>query len=414
MMRTGVSGMNAQANRLSAVSDNIANSNTTGYKRSGTEFSTLVVPQATSNYISGGVTTNVRYAISQQGDLRFTTSTTDLAVNGNGFMIVQDSGAQPYLTRAGSFVPDDNGNLVNAAGFTLMGYSYENGIPSANANGFGGLVPVNVKSVSLAATPSTAGVFTVNLPADAADVPGANVPSTNSANASYTSKSSLVSYDNLGRKVLLDVYSTKTADNTWEVSVYNQADAAPNTSFPYSSPALATETLSFDGVTGQLTTGSAKTVTLTVPGGQGLTLDLSKTTQLAQNYTINEAKLNGSAPSSIDSIEIAEDGNLYAKYGDGTSRALYRIPMATVTSPDQLTTVSGNVYTSSYKSGPIQVGFPGEAGYGDLVSSALESSNVDVADELTTMIESQRTYTANSKVFQTGADLMDILVNLKR
>jgi flagellar hook protein FlgE len=414
MMRTGVSGMNAQANRLSSVADNIANSNTTGYKRSSAEFSSLVVPSTKGNYISGGVTTTIRNSISQQGDLRFTTSTTDLAVNGNGFMIVQDAAGQPFLTRAGSFIPDDQGRLVNAAGFQLMGYSYANGVPAANANGFGGLEPVNIVDQSLRATPSTSGVFTTNLPADAAIVAAGNLPSGNGATATFTAKSSLVAYDTLGRKVMLDVYSTKTAEGAWEIAVYDQADAAPETSFPYASGPLATQTLTFDGTTGNLTAGSATSITIPVPGGASMTVQLGNTTQLAQEYTVSEAQLNGSAPSSIDAVEIAEDGTVYAQYRDGSVRPLYRVPLATVISPDQLTVVSGNLFSPGYLSGPIQVGFPGESGKGDLISGALESSNVDVAEELTNMIESQRSYTANSKVFQTGADLMDILVNLKR
>ncbi len=117
MMRTGVSGMNAQANRLSTVADNIANSGTTGYKRSGTEFSSLIIPTTGGSYTSGGVTTTVRHAISQQGDLKYTTSGSDLAINGDGFFVVQNASGTPFLTRAGSFVPDGEGRLVNAAGF---------------------------------------------------------------------------------------------------------------------------------------------------------------------------------------------------------------------------------------------------------------------------------------------------------
>ena len=132
MMRTGVSGMNAQANRLSTVADNIANSGTTGYKRSTTEFSSLIIPTVTGNYTSGGVTTTIRNSISQQGDLKYTTSGSDLAINGDGFFVVQNSSGTPFLTRAGSFVPDGEGRLVNAAGFYLMGYSFANGPPSAD------------------------------------------------------------------------------------------------------------------------------------------------------------------------------------------------------------------------------------------------------------------------------------------
>ncbi|MBS3650346.1 flagellar hook protein FlgE [Pseudaminobacter sp. 19-2017] len=415
MMRTGVSGMNAQANRLSSVADNIANSNTTGYKRSTTEFSSLVLPQTGGNYTSGGVTTTVRNSITQQGDLRFTTSGYDLAVSGEGFFVVQDAAGKTFMTRAGAFTPDDQGRLVNAAGFTLMGYSYANGVPSANANGFGGLVPVNVNLNEITASPSQQGVFSANLPAAATPVPAANLPSTNAATAQYTSKSSLLAYDNLGREVILDVYSTKTADDTWQVTIFNQADAAPDTSFPYGAPALATQTLTFDPANkGKLAGGSADSVTFTVPGGQSLTLDLSGMTQLGNTYSVGAATIDGSGPTTIENIEIANDGIVYAQYGDGSIKALYRVPLATVPSPDQLTVLPGNVFAASALSGGAQVGFPGEGKLGSIMSGALESSNVDVAEELTNMIESQRGYTANSKVFQTGAELMDVLVNLKR
>jgi flagellar hook protein FlgE len=106
MMRTGVSGMAAQANRLATVADNIANSNTTGYKRAYTEFSSLIIPGTQGNYNSGGVKTSVRYAISQQGPLQFTASSNDLAISGDGFFVVKDASGSPFLARAGTFVPD--------------------------------------------------------------------------------------------------------------------------------------------------------------------------------------------------------------------------------------------------------------------------------------------------------------------
>ena len=414
MMRTGVSGMNAQANRLSTVADNIANSGTSGYKRSSTEFSSLIIPSTTGAYTSGGVTTTVRYSITQQGDLKYTTSGSDLAVNGSGFFVVQNSSGTPVLTRAGAFVPDGEGRLVNAAGFYLMGYSFENGIPSAAANGFGGLEMVSIAQEELIAVPSTNGVFTANLPADATVVAAANLPSANGASAAYSAKSSLVVYDNLGGEVTLDVYYTKTAANTWEVAVYNQADAAPSTSFPYTTAALATQTLSFDPLNGKLTGASADDITIPVPGGGSLVLDMAGMSQLALTYTVVEAEADGNAPSGISGVEISADGTMYAQYENGTFRELYRIPLATVQSPDQLKGLPGNVYAESADSGAVQVGFAGDSGFGSVVSGALENSNVDIAEELTNMIESQRSYTANSKVFQTGADLMDILVNLKR
>lgn len=414
MMRTGVSGMNAQANRLSTVADNIANSGTTGYKRSSTEFSSLIIPSNGGNYTSGGVTTTVRTSISQQGDLKYTTSGSDLAINGNGFFVVQNSSGTPYLTRAGSFVPDGQGRLVNAAGFYLMGYSFAAGPPAATANGFGGLELVSIAQDELLAVPSTQGIFTANLPVGADAVLPANLPSANAAGATSTQKSSLVVYDNLGSEVVLDIHYTKTGPNTWEVAVFDQAGAAPGAPFPYAAGSLlTTATLTFDGTTGALTSPTAG-IDIPVPNGDTFNLDISKMTQLGMEYTELRVEANGNAPSGIESVEIAADGTMYALYENGSLRELYRIPLANVQSPDQLNVLPGNVFTPSADSGDVQMGFPGSGGLGSVVSGALENSNVDIAEELTNMIESQRSYTANSKVFQTGSELMDILVNLKR
>ncbi len=415
VMRTGVSGMNAQSNRLATVADNIANSSTNGYKRASTEFASMLINTVSGEYTSGGVNTRVRYNVGEQGNLSYTSSVTDLGIAGNGFMIVTDGNGTPFLTRAGSFVPDGNGNLVNAAGFYLMGYDLSNGAPAPVAGGINGLSLVNLKQTALKATPSTAGVFSANLPASAAIVAAANLPSANAATATYTAKSSLVTYDNLGKEVTLDVYYTKTADNTWEVAVYNKADAAAGTnSFPYSSAALSTGTLDFDPATGALTPASLKSLTLAVPGGATLTLDMKGMVQLAADYKVLDATVNGNAPSSVDRIEIDNDGTLYTVYESGARVATFKIPLADVPSPDNLTALPGNVFMPSTESGAVQVGFSTAGGLGTIVSGALESSTVDLASELTSMIESQRGYTANSKVFQTGSELLDVLVNLKR
>jgi flagellar hook protein FlgE len=414
MMRTGVSGMNAQANRLSSIADNIANSDTTGYKRSSAEFSTLVMPNTGGSYNSGGVNTTIRTAVSSQGVLQYTTSVSDLAVNGDGFLVVQNADGTPFLTRAGSFVPDAQGRLVNAAGYQLMAYSYDNGVPAATANGFDGLVPVQISDQEMTATPSTAGNFNGNLPAGATPVAAGNLPSDNDATSQYTSKSSLVAYDNLGNKVLLDVYFTNTGAGAWQVAVFDQSKATPGTSFPYAAGgALGSANLTFDTTTGKLT-GTTTSVSVNVPNGASLNLDLSKLTQLSTGFTVSDAQVNGNAPSTIQKIQIGQDGTIYAQFQDGSTKPLYKIPLADVQSPDQLTALPGNVYSESTDSGTVRIGFANEGKLGGVISGALENSNVDIAEELTNMIAAQRSYTANSKVFQTGSDLMDVLVNLKR
>ncbi|MGO7115501.1 flagellar hook protein FlgE [Rhizobium leguminosarum] len=429
-MKTAVSGMNAQANRLSTVADNIANVNTTGYKAVSTSFSSLVLPSSGGNYNSGGVQTSVRQAVSDQGDISYTTSSTDLAISGDGFFIVQGPDGTPVLTRAGDFTKDDEGNLVNAAGFMLMGYSYDSGAPAVVVNGFDGLVPVNVNQDGLTAIASTSGVFKGNLDSNAkvAPVAPATLPSDNLATTTTdTKKVSMVAYDRLGNKVMYDFYFTKTSvvtpppatgtAATWQVSIYRNADAAVGgtTSFPYApggaAAAVGTGTLTFDR-DGKMLTGGAVNIADTVTG-QTIAMDFSGFTQLGADFS-GTGTPNGQAATPVKDVTVDSDGIVYAKYEDGSTKPLYRIPLANVASPDKLTLMSGNVYSANGQSGVTVTGFPQTNGLGTIKSGALEGSNVDLAGELTEMIESQRSYTANSKVFQTGSDIMDVLVNLKR
>ena len=409
MMRTGSSGMNAQASRLSTVADNIANASTTGYKTASTEFSSLLLPSVSGNYNSGAVQTDIRYGISNQGALQYTSSTTDLAINGNGFFVVQDPSGVPYMTRAGSFVPNGSGELVNAGGYKLLGYPYTEDDPTPVVNGYAGLEPVKIASDGLVATASTLGTFIANLDASAEDL----ITPWAAPGDDFTHKTSIKAFDTLGNEVIFDVYFSKTADNTWQMDVVDQESGT------VLAGAIA---LTFDPTTGKLDAGSltaaeiplpATGATDTPPNMAAMTLDFTNLTQLNYDFTIN-AEVDGNAPSEVEKIQVAEDGIVYAQYKNGDLLPMYRLAMAQVQSPDELRVISGNVYAQSNDSGIVILGFPGANGMGSIVSGALENSTVDLAEELTRMIESQRTYTANSKVFQTGSDLMDVLVNLKR
>lgn len=419
MMRTSTSGMAAQSSRLATVSDNIANASTHGYKRAFTEFSTVVLESGGSQYVPGSVDTQIRYGITTQGGYDYTTSRTDLAISGDGFFMVGDGNGATYLTRAGSFVKDASGNLINAAGFELLGYPLNGGVASVSANGTTGLETVNISASALEATPSTTGTFYVNLEEDA-DVQTVTPGNTNDTTSVYTSKTSMTVIDNVGREVDLDIYYTKTAANEWEVAVFDASTADPTTnSFPYGTagdPPLSTVTLTFDPTTGQLDTAlpSPTDITINVPNGSALVLDLSQSTELADEFQILTSNVNGNSPSSVENVEFAQDGTLFAVYGNGARVGIYRIPLATVPSPDNLTPEAGNVYSISADSGNLQLGFPGTSLFGLVKASALEKSTVDTATELTDMIEAQYSYTANSKVFQTAGELMEVLVNLKR
>ncbi|MFT2210912.1 flagellar hook protein FlgE [Rhizobium giardinii] len=397
MMRTGSSGMNAQANRLGTVAENIANANTTGYKRASTEFSSMILPSSDGAYNSGGVETKVRYSIGTEGAKVFTTSGSDLALDGGGFFIVEGANGQEFLTRAGAFTQDGDGNLVNAAGYTLLGYEYGDGAdPTVVVNGFDGLSKVNLASDGLVATGSTAGSMGANL---------------NSGDAVGTiSTTSLIVYDSQGNTRILDFNYEKTADNAWTIEIIDRE----------SGDSLGTQALAFDA-DGVLTTSPATITTTAKTGLAGtgadlgsLEIDLSKTTQLGYKFNPDGGTIDGNAPSKVAGFQIDDDGIVYVKYENNTLEPRYRIALANVQSPDNLVPQAGNVYSQGVDSGVIVTGFAGSGDFGNIISGALENSNVDIAEELTAMIESQRSYTANSKVFQTGADLLDVLVNLKR
>lgn len=400
MMRTGGSGMNAQANRLGTVAENIANANTTGYKRASTEFSSLILPTSNGSYNSGGVETKIRYSVSEQGATTYTTSDTDLAISGGGFFIVSGSSGENFLTRAGAFTPDGDGNLVNSAGYTLMGYEYEEGVdPTVVVNGFDGLTEVNLSSDGLIAAGSTTGSMGANL--NSADVVGTTAAST----------TSLSVFDSQGNSRLLDFTYTKTADNTWTLEVVDRE----------TSTSLGTANLEFnaDGSLASTSDTSIATTAMTGLTGTGadlasLTIDLTKTTQLGYKFNPDGGSIDGNAPSKVTGYQIDDEGIVYVKYENGDLDPRYRVALANVESPDNLVPQSGNVYSQGVDSGVIVTGFAGAGDFGSIQSGALEGSNVDIANELTAMIESQRSYTANSKVFQTGADLLDVLVNLKR
>jgi flagellar hook protein FlgE len=425
-MNTSVSGLNGQASRLSAIGDNVANSATTGYKDAQTEFETLLGDSSSSSYSSGGITANTSYNVTGQGTIASTTTTTDLAISGNGFFIVKGSDGSTALTRAGAFVPDTNGNLVNTAGYYLQGYPITSGQTSSSESGLAGLTNVNVQSTSQLVTPSTTGTFSANVPSTATVVAAADLPSTNSSTATYTEMTTITAYDNLGQAVTYNVYLTKAANSSssatgtddWDVAVYNAADAT-NGGFPYTSTAqtepVSTTTLNFDPTTGGLSTTvpSPTSVSVAVPNGNTISLDLSGMTQNGSGYTVNTASTNGSAPSSLKDVTISNTGIVSYVYNNGTSIAKYQIPLGTVQSTANLQPESGEVYLATAASGAIQTGTANTGQLGKIDSSSLEESTVDLATQLTQMVATQEAYQANSKVMQTASDLMSVINNLK-
>jgi flagellar hook protein FlgE len=405
LFNTSIMGMSVQADALANISENIANSSTVGYKRATTHFLTVLSGFQGSDQFGGGVYARSRYDVTGQGALMRTGSSTDMAIRGNGFFVVSDGSGATFLTRAGSFVPDAEGRLVNAAGFYLMGFP-----AGAGTEALSNMEMVRIQNDRLYANPTTSGALAANLPASASIVPAANLPSTNAAGAQFSAKTSLTVYDNLGKPVVLDIYYAKTANNSWEMTAFDSAGATSG-GFPYASPPISTQTLTFDPANGSIVSGGA--LNFTLPGGGPISLDLSNTTQLGAPFIVNRATVNGNAAGAIREIQISSDGTLSYQLDNGQMTAGYKIGIANVAAPTALSNYTGNVYAANGDSGPIAVGAAGAGGLGLIASATLEASTVDLATELSTMIIAQRSYTANTQSFQVASEILQVLNNLK-
>ena len=159
------------------------------------------------------------------------------------------------------------------------------------------------------------------------------MPSANTTDSTYTNQTSITAYDNLGNAVNLNVYFTNTGNNTWEVDVYKAADAT-NGGFPYQKTTagvtttdtpLVTQTLTFSPTTGDLTSPTA--LTISIPNGQTLNLNIAQMTQLASSFSISNSTVNGNSPATFQNVSIATDGTLSEVYSNGTTVPVYKIPL---------------------------------------------------------------------------------------
>ncbi|MCQ0988159.1 flagellar hook protein FlgE [Jiella marina] len=395
VFRTSVSGMNAQANRLSAISDNISNSSTDGYKRSEAEFSTLVIAQSGGQYNSGSVKTETRQYVSQQGSIAATSSSTDVAISGDGFFVVEDNTGREFYTRAGSFVQKTSTAdgaqttyLVNAAGYRLTGTSLEDGTTGPIELPVGELV---------APAPTTESSLNLQLPS--------------TASVGDTKTTTITVYDNIGSPITLTMNLTK--------SVQGDATTAPATNGAWTieltdGTTTLNQTVEFDPTTGLPTVDlSTLSQSFTLAAGNTVEVNFGSLTEYDTDFSAKVSS-NGNPPGYFSEFSIGDDGVLSGVMDNGTLVSLYQINLARFTSPDRLQAGVGNVYSATLDSGDVEYGLPSSNGFGTLFSSAVEQSNVDLATELTEMIESQRSYSANSKVFQTGSEILDVLINLKR
>jgi len=407
-MRSGVSGMSAQSSRLAAISDNISNSQTVGFKRATVDFSTLVTsPGNRSGYTAGGVQSSAHYQIQQDGTIQGTTSATDMAIDGSGFFVVGSgaSGTPEYaLTRAGSFLPDDNGFLRNGAGQYLEAWKLapDGSLPNVNTTRFDDLQSVNVGNLLYGGSRTTQMSFSGNLPAQAV------------TGDSFTTTPTF--YDGLGNPLDIGLTWAKTATaNEWTLTAtapagYTVAGSPMTVTFAATGPYAG---MPVDGLGNPVTPTPFTVTSPATPTADSFGFGVGNVTQLNGDY-VPEVTGDGSKVGRVTTVDIDTSGKLWVLYDNGAKQALYQIPVADVTNPDGLVAQDGNTFTLGADSGALTLSRGKSGSAGTVVGGALEQSNVDIATELVSLIETQRAYSSNATIVRTADEMVDETNRLKR
>lgn len=429
-LNAGVAGLAANATRLATISDNIANSSTYGYKRATADFESMVINQArgAGAYSAGGVRASTTRLIEERGSLVGTSNALDLAVSGRGMLPVIPSvsldnqmGEQPLMmTTTGAFRTDANGTLVTESGLVLLGWpaNADGTIPILPRDTVSGLEPVVVNANQTAGDPTTVMNLGVNLPAvdTEAGAPGDSLPL------------SVEYFGNLGTSETLGITFTPTvpaagSSNEWTMVI---TDSAQNDAV------IGEYTLTFDDsrgnggtlasvsvVSGGVYDPAAGTLDLTVAGGPlsmtiGRIGDTNGLTQLSDSFAPTAITKDGSPVGNLTAVEVDENGYLKATYDTGFIRTLYQIPLVDVPNQNGLITLDNQTFQVSPTSGSFFLWDAGDGPTGAIEGYAREGSAVDVAQELTNLIQTQRAYSSNAKVIQTVDEMLQETTNIKR
>lgn len=428
-LKTSVSGLKANSVAISGISENIANANTVGYRRS---FSHMISTAATNGTQEGGVLSVVaskQTDMSRLGGLISTESETDLAISGEGFLVVSETpnatSVDNYLlTRAGSFLPDENGNFVNAAGYYLAGFQYdENGDPlPVDRSSYSSLSTVSIGSARMTADATTEISLRGNLPSQST---GLATPG-----SAFTSSSQYNTALGAIERVRFSLQPTSQV-NTWNVTLSdNDGVALGSFTLEFNdSGALSGSPKEYSNVTNFGTGGASFALDVTT-GNATVVLDNGTTpqqinisfggvdsfdgvTQFAGDYNLDFSR-DGSSTGELIRAEFDDSGVMYGVFDNGLRRALFEVPLSVVDDANGLQERRGNAYQMTMSSGSFQLLSPSGGNVGILNSGALEASNVDIAQEMTEMIKVQRSFSTNASVVTAADEMLEETTRLKR
>mgnify|MGYP006276476667 CR=1 FL=1 len=457
-LAAGASGLLANSSALAAISDNIANVNTVGYKRVDTTFTPnyKIGGGGESRYSSSGVTANSRLDVNTAGLLNPGSAPTDLAIDGEGFFVVRPSpdnasGSDAVLfTRSGGFSTDDQGFMRNDAGQYLFAWPVQpDGSVVQNPSNLNELEAVNLSNIGGTADATSSVRINANLQASQAVSPAeaaydATTPANNMASGAVTAdfQRTIQVYDTQGgvRSVTLSLLKSSTA-NQWHAELHVEPASDVTTGAGLNNGQIATGVVAFD-TNGELDPGNTtlptnlnflgsdnaaplgandvQWSTATGVGAQDIAFDLGAAgspggiTQFDSPSVLNSTVVDGAIFGDFAGVEVDAEGFVSARFTNGVVRQVYQIPVATVFNPNGLASVGGASFQITDDSGAFTLNAPGVGSSGTISASTLENSNVDIATEFSNLIVTQRAYSASSRIITTADEMLNEAIQMKR
>ncbi len=421
---SGVSGLNTNSQAMSVIGNNLANTNTVGFKGSRTIFSDLlsstVFGSGGASQVGRGVGMSKVDSIFSQGTFETTSSATDLAIEGDSFFMLKETGDKTsYYSRAGAFRFDENGYFVNPEGFRVQGKGYD----AAGLLIAGDPADIQVQDTGLIpAKASDTLTLNSNLDASTVAIPAATAFNP-AITTTYDYAASTQTYDSLGNPHLVTTYFRKdaAAANTWNwywsaqdssappLPLGNAAGSAPMGKIVFTANGKLDTTIAGNG-TGTISAAAINWNNGSTPTGLALKFD---TTQFNNASKVISQKQNGYSSGSLTNVTINNDGVVMASYSNGEQKKIANITLAKFTNPNGLKMSGSNLFTATDTSGVPRVGLPGPE-LGKVFTNSLEQSNVDMGKEFVNMITVQRGFQANSKIITTVDQMLGELINLKQ
>jgi flagellar hook protein FlgE len=417
----GISGLQAHGDAISIVGDNIANASTVGFKRNRASFEDMLGGEINGQRLGGGVIQTGPQTLWEQGTITRTDNPLDLAINGGGlFMVKGTHGGQTaqYFTRDGRFHLDNQGYVTNQGGLRLQGFAID-------GRGQRSLTPGDLPLGARQSPPVATTKATMQLSLDSTSAVGPAWDPTNPSGTSNYATSATV-YDSLGTAHHVDVYFRARGGGAWEYhAMVDGADLTGGT--PGTPQEIANGTLQFntDGTLQAQTVATSSANFVNATPGQTITFNFGDdiasggtgrngTTQYTGASAVNGLDVDGRSAGKLNEIKITDDGKITGIFDNGDQFQLAQVALADFANEEGLRRVGDGLTMSTPESGQPLIDVAGAGARGSVVSGSLEASNVDIGNELVTLIAYQRAFEANAKTVTTADEMMSEVNNLKR